>query len=79
KYGDFQSIVTTPYINSIPVHNQPEYPGNLATEGQLNAYIRWNAMAMVLRAGKHSNVGGHIATYQSAAVLYDIGFTHFFR
>ncbi|MDR2226563.1 MAG: pyruvate dehydrogenase (acetyl-transferring), homodimeric type [Providencia sp.] len=79
KYGDFQSIVTTPYINSIPVHNQPEYPGNLATEGRLNAYIRWNAMAMVLRAGKHSNVGGHFATYQSAAVLYDIGFTHFFR
>ena len=41
--------------------------------------IRWNAMVMVLRAGKHSNVGGHIATYQSAAVLYDVGFDHFFR
>ncbi|XOT97262.1 pyruvate dehydrogenase (acetyl-transferring), homodimeric type, partial [Alcaligenes pakistanensis] len=48
-------------------------------ERKLNAYVRWNAMVMVLRAGRHSNVGGHIATYQSAAVLYDVGFDHFFR
>ncbi|ETK18312.1 2-oxoacid dehydrogenase subunit E1 [Pseudomonas sp. FH4] len=58
---------------------QLPYPGNLAVERRLNAFIRWNAMAMVLRAGKHSGVGGHIATYASAAVLYDVGFDHFFR
>lgn len=79
KHGDFFSMVTTPYVNTIPVYKQPTYPGDLATEVRINAFIRWNAMAMVLRAGKHSNVGGHIATYQSAAVLYDVGFTHFFR
>ncbi|EPH7218725.1 pyruvate dehydrogenase (acetyl-transferring), homodimeric type [Serratia marcescens] len=79
KHGDFFSMVTTPYVNTIPVYKQPTYPGDLATEARINAFIRWNAMAMVLRAGKHSNVGGHIATYQSAAVLYDVGFTHFFR
>ncbi|HHK5722769.1 TPA: pyruvate dehydrogenase (acetyl-transferring), homodimeric type [Serratia marcescens] len=79
KHGDFFSMVTTPYVNTIPVYKQPTYPGDLAAEARINAFIRWNAMAMVLRAGKHSNVGGHIATYQSAAVLYDVGFTHFFR
>ncbi|MEJ4043823.1 pyruvate dehydrogenase (acetyl-transferring), homodimeric type [Erwinia sp. SLM-02] len=79
RHGDFYSLVTTPYVNSIPADKQPVYPGNLATESKLNALVRWNAMAIVLRAGKHSNVGGHIATYQSAAVLYDVGFNHFFR
>ncbi|KAB1578566.1 pyruvate dehydrogenase (acetyl-transferring), homodimeric type [Serratia marcescens] len=79
KHGDFFSMVTTPYVNTIPAYKQPTYPGDLAAEARINAFIRWNAMAMVLRAGKHSNVGGHIATYQSAAVLYDVGFTHFFR
>ncbi|MEN4211439.1 pyruvate dehydrogenase (acetyl-transferring), homodimeric type [Serratia marcescens] len=79
KHGDFFSLVTTPYVNTIPAYKQPTYPGDLAAEARINAFIRWNAMAMVLRAGKHSNVGGHIATYQSAAVLYDVGFTHFFR
>ena len=71
KHGDFFSMVTTPYVNTIPAYKQPTYPGDLAAEARINAFIRWNAMAMVLRAGKHSNVGGHIATYQSAAVLYD--------
>lgn len=79
KHGDFFSMVTTPYVNTIPAYKQPTYPGDLAAEARINAFIRWNAMAMVLRAGKHSNVGGLIATYQSAAVLYDVGFTHFFR
>ncbi|MEG7474311.1 pyruvate dehydrogenase (acetyl-transferring), homodimeric type [Serratia marcescens] len=79
KHRDFFSMVTTPYVNTIPAYKQPTYPGDLAAEARINAFIRWNAMAMVLRAGKHSNVGGHIATYQSAAVLYDVGFTHFFR
>ncbi|MEF3065435.1 pyruvate dehydrogenase (acetyl-transferring), homodimeric type [Pandoraea apista] len=79
RHGDFHGRVTTDYVNTIPTSRQPAYPGDLAIEGRLNAFIRWNAMVMVLRAGKHSNVGGHIATYQSAAVLYDVGFNHFFR
>ncbi|QXI30439.1 pyruvate dehydrogenase (acetyl-transferring), homodimeric type [Pseudomonas vanderleydeniana] len=79
RHGDFHGRVTTPYVNTISPERQKPYPGNLALERRLNAYIRWNAMAMVLRAGKHSGVGGHIATYASAAVLYDVGFDHFFR
>ncbi|XKU39555.1 pyruvate dehydrogenase (acetyl-transferring), homodimeric type [Pseudomonas [fluorescens] ATCC 17400] len=79
RHGDFHGRVTTPYVNTIAVDRQLPYPGNLAVERRLNAFIRWNAMAMVLRAGKHSGVGGHIATYASAAVLYDVGFDHFFR
>src|SRR6187402_321332 len=79
RHGDLHGRVTTPYVNSISLERQPEYPGDLAIERRLNAYIRWNAMAVVLRAAKHSNVGGHIATYQSAAVLYDVGFDYFFR
>ncbi|VVN01206.1 Pyruvate dehydrogenase E1 component [Pseudomonas fluorescens] len=79
RHGDFYGRVTTPYVNSIPVDRQQPYPGDLAIERRINAYIRWNALAMVLRAGKHSNVGGHIASYASAAVLYDVGFEHFFR
>ena len=78
-HGDLHARAWTAYVNSIPVERQPAYPGDLAIERRLNAMIRWNAMVMVLRAGKHSNVGGHIATYQSAAVLYDVGFDHFFR
>jgi len=79
RHGDFHGRVTTAYVNTISKARQPDYPGDLSLERRLNAFIRWNAMVMVLRAGKHSNVGGHIATYQSAAVLYDVGFNHFFR
>ncbi|QJQ02474.1 pyruvate dehydrogenase (acetyl-transferring), homodimeric type [Herbaspirillum rubrisubalbicans Os34] len=79
RYGDLHGRIATPYVNTIPRHRQPAYPGDLSLERRINAYIRWNAMVMVLRAGKHSNVGGHIATYQSAAVMYDVGFEHFFR
>ncbi|MBC3364646.1 pyruvate dehydrogenase (acetyl-transferring), homodimeric type [Pseudomonas sp. SWRI154] len=79
RHGDFYGRVTTPYVNTVPVDRQQPYPGDLAIERRINAYIRWNALAMVLRAGKHSNVGGHIASYASAAVLYDVGFEHFFR
>ena len=78
-HGDFHGRATTPYVNTIPAERQLPYPGDLATERRLSALVRWNAMAMVLRAGRHSNVGGHIATYASAAVLYDVGFDHFFR
>ena len=79
QHGDFYGRVTTPYVNTIAADRQQAYPGDLAVERRINAYIRWNALAMVLRAGKHSNVGGHIASYASAAVLYDVGFEHFFR
>ncbi|RKP53376.1 pyruvate dehydrogenase (acetyl-transferring), homodimeric type [Pararobbsia silviterrae] len=78
-HGDLHARVTSAYVNTIGRERQPVYPGDLSIERRLNAYIRWNAMVMVLRAGKHSNVGGHIATYASAAVLYDVGFDHFFR
>lgn len=79
QHGDLHGRVTTAYVNTISKERQPAYPGDLGVERRLNAYIRWNAMVMVLRAGKHSNVGGHIATYQSAAILYDVGFNNFFR
>ncbi|WP_232831365.1 pyruvate dehydrogenase (acetyl-transferring), homodimeric type [Peristeroidobacter agariperforans] len=78
-HGDRRAVVTTPYVNTIAPEDQGEYPGNLEIERRISALIRWNAMVTVLRAGKHSNVGGHIATYASAAVLYDVGFNHFFR
>ena len=78
-HGDLHGRITTPYVNTITPERELPYPGDLEIEKRLNAYIRWNALTMVLRAGKHSNVGGHIATYASAAVLYDVGFDHFFR
>jgi pyruvate dehydrogenase E1 component len=71
---------TTPYINSIPADKQPIYPGNREIERRIKSYIRWNAMAMVVRANKESSgIGGHISTYASAATLYEVGFNHFFR
>ena len=70
---------TTEYINTIPPERQPPYPGNPDMEIKLHSYIRWNAMAMVVRANKHTNVGGHIASFASAAALYDVGFSHFWH
>jgi len=71
---------TTPYINTIPADEEPEYPGDLEMEKRIRAIIRWNAMAMVVRANKLSDgIGGHISTYASAATLYEVGFQHFFR
>jgi pyruvate dehydrogenase E1 component len=70
----------TPYINTIPVYKQPPYPGDLAIERRLKSLIRWNAMAMVIRANKmESGIGGHISTFASAATLYEVGYNHFFR
>jgi len=70
----------TAYLNTIPLWQQPEYPGDRAIERRLEAYIRWNAMAMVVQANRQSSeYGGHIATYASAAVLYEVGFNHFWR
>ncbi|HEV3142785.1 MAG TPA: pyruvate dehydrogenase (acetyl-transferring), homodimeric type, partial [Gemmataceae bacterium] len=69
----------TPYLNTIHVSEQPTFPGNRELERKIKNYVRWNAMAMVVRANKNTNVGGHIATYASAATLYEIGSNHFFR
>ena len=70
---------TTQYINTIPANQQPKYPGDADMEIKLHSYIRWNAMAMVVRANKHTNVGGHIASFASSAALYDVGFSHFWK
>ncbi|KAA0091065.1 pyruvate dehydrogenase (acetyl-transferring), homodimeric type [Trinickia soli] len=69
----------TPYINTIPVSHQAKIPGDQDIEHRIRSYTRWNAIAMVLRAGKHTNVGGHIASFASAATLYDVGFNHFWH
>lgn len=69
----------TPYINTIPVEQQAKLPGDQQIEERIRAYTRWNAMAMVLRANKNTNVGGHISSFQSAATLYDVGFNHFWH
>ena len=76
---DIPYSANTQYINTIPAEQQPKYPGNPDMEIKLHSYIRWNAMAMVVRANKHTNVGGHIASFASAAALYDVGFSHFWK
>jgi len=64
----------TPYINTIPVHQQPAYPGDQAIERRVKSLIRWNAMAMVVRANQlQAAIGGHISTFASAATLYEVG------
>ena len=71
---------TTAYVNTIPTHLQQRHPGDTAIERKIRALIRWNAIMCVLRANEKSpGVGGHIASFQSAATLYDVGFNHFFR
>ena len=69
----------TPYINTIPVEIQARIPGDQNIEHRIRSYTRWNAMAMVLRANKDTNVGGHISSFQSAATLYDVGYNHFWH
>jgi len=76
---DIPYSANTEYINTIPVDQQPKYPGNPDMEIKIHSYIRWNAMAMVVRANKDTNVGGHIASFASAAALYDVGFSHFWK
>ena len=71
---------TTAYLNTIPPHHEAQRPGDPALERRIKSLIRWNALAMVVRANRAgTGLGGHIATYQSAANLYEIGFNHFFR
>ena len=70
----------TPYVNTIHPEDEPPLPGDPAMERRVRSLIRWNAIAMVLRANKESSeLGGHIASYQSAALLYEIGFNHFWH
>jgi len=70
----------TAYLNTIPVGMQPEYPGDRAVEKRIEAYLRWNAMAMVVQANRKSTeYGGHISSYASSATLYEVGFNHFWR
>ncbi|WP_058833567.1 pyruvate dehydrogenase (acetyl-transferring), homodimeric type [Luteimonas abyssi] len=71
---------TTEYVNTIPTHLEPKMPGNADLEWRIRSIIRWNAMAMVVRANrKPGDLGGHIASFASSATLYDVGFNHFFR
>jgi pyruvate dehydrogenase E1 component len=70
----------TAYVNTIALTAQPEYPGDRSLERRIEAYIRWNAMAMVVQANrKSSEYGGHISSYASSATLYEVGFNHFWR
>ena len=75
------SVVTTPYRNSISTLEEEKMPGDMFMERQIRGIIRWNALAMVMRAGKKpgAELGGHISTFSSAATLYDVGFNYFFR
>jgi pyruvate dehydrogenase E1 component len=71
---------TTPYINTIPPEQQGPFPGSREIERRIKSLVRWNAMAMVVRANKNSDgIGGHISTFASSATLYEIGFNHFFK
>ncbi|BBO91121.1 pyruvate dehydrogenase (acetyl-transferring), homodimeric type [Desulfosarcina ovata] len=70
----------TPYINTISADRQPAFPGSREIERRIKSIIRWNAMAMVVRANRqHAGIGGHISTFASSATLYEVGFNHFFR
>ena len=72
--------LATPYVNSIPANEQPDFPGDLAIEERLASLMRWNALAMVVRANQaYGELGGHIASYASAADLFETGFNHFFH
>src|SRR6185369_1893134 len=73
-------VLATPYVNTIPLAEQPPYQGNLEIESRISSLVRWNALAMVVRANRASGeLGGHIASYASAADLFEVGFNHFFR
>lgn len=72
--------ITTPYVNTIPPQQEVPYPGDRALERRIKSLVRWNAMAMVVRANKNDpGIGGHISTYASLATLLEVGFNHFFH
>ncbi|MBB5019528.1 pyruvate dehydrogenase E1 component [Chitinivorax tropicus] len=79
KGADIPYSANTQYVNTIPVGKEPAFPGDTTLEHKIRAYTRWNAMAMVVRANKNTNVGGHIASFASAATLYDVGYNHFWH
>ncbi|MFI9024153.1 pyruvate dehydrogenase (acetyl-transferring), homodimeric type [Streptomyces sp. NPDC053560] len=72
-------LLETPYINTIPTAAEPEFPGDEAMEARITAWNRWNAAAMVTRGNQRGGLGGHMATFASAAWLYEVGYQHFFR
>jgi pyruvate dehydrogenase E1 component len=73
-------VLNTPYKNSVALADQPQFPGSLEIEQRISSIVRWNALAMVVRANRaHAELGGHIASYASAADLFEVGFNHFFR
>ncbi len=79
-FGVAAPRVRSPYVNTIPAHEEVPYPGDRALERRIKSLIRWNAAAMVVRANKYdANIGGHISTYASLATLSEVGFNHFFR
>jgi len=72
--------ISTPYINTIPPEEEPAYPGDLLMEKRIRRFIRWNAAVMVIKANyTEKGIGGHLSTFASSALLYEIGFNHFFR
>jgi pyruvate dehydrogenase E1 component len=74
------SKINSPYVNTIPAHEELPFPGDRALERRIKSLIRWNAAAMVVRANKYDpNIGGHISTYASLATISEVGFNHFFR
>jgi len=76
----WEPVRGTPYVNTIAANRQTPFPGDLAIEERLGALMRWNALAMVMRANKaYGELGGHIASYASAADLFEVGYNHFFR
>jgi len=76
---DVPFSANTAYVNTIPVSQQAKFPGDSELERKIRSYVRWNAMVMVLRANKNTNVGGHISSFASAATLYDVGYNHFWQ
>ena len=80
QHVGWEPPLATPYANTIAVESQPKFPGDLAIEERLASLMRWNALAMVVRANQaHGELGGHIASYASAADLFEVGFNHFFK
>ncbi|MCK5925102.1 MAG: pyruvate dehydrogenase (acetyl-transferring), homodimeric type, partial [Methylococcales bacterium] len=77
--SDIPFSANTAYLNTIPVALQPLFPGDTTIERKIRSYVRWNAMVMVLKANKDTNVGGHIASFASLATLYDVGQNHFWH
>ena len=77
---DMPTGITTNYVNTIPVEQEPAYPGDVNIERRIRSIIRWNAIMIVLRASKKDlDLGGHMASYQSSAAFYEVCFNHFFK